>query len=122
MISSSRILRRFKILYSVAFVALGLGLLATDVSARGRSFPIKVTGTIINVDWTNFEFTMRVDEPARLLVIGLRRDCKFLRNGAPAKSDILKKGTYVKVSYFATIFTGNLAVGIEADPKGVGAR
>jgi len=117
MISPTRILYRFVILSSVAFVALGLGPLATDVSARGRSFPIEVTGTIINVDWPNSEFTLRVDEPARILVIGLRHDCKFLKNGVPAKIDILKKGAYVKVSYFATIFTGNLAVEIEANPK-----
>jgi hypothetical protein len=115
--SSSRILHRFAILYSVAFVGLGFGPLATDASAKGRSFPIEVTGTIINVDWTNFEFTLRVDEPARILLIGLRRDCRFLKNGTPAKVDILKKSAYVRVSYFATIFTGNLAVEVEANPK-----
>jgi hypothetical protein len=117
MINSSRILHWFTIFSSVALVAIGLGPLATNVFARGRSFPIEVTGTIINVDRTNYEFTLRVDEPARVLVIGLRRDCKFLRNGAPTKIDILKKGAYIKVSYFATIFTGNLAVEIEANPK-----
>ena len=100
-----------------SLVALGLGPFATNVFGRGRSFPIEVTGTIINVDRTNYEFTLRVDEPARVLVIGLRRDCKFLRNGALAKMDILRKGAYVKVSYFATIFTGNLAVEIEVNPK-----
>ena len=57
-----------------------------------------------------------------MLVIGLRRECRFLRNGAPTKSDILKKGAYVKVSYFATIFTGNLAVEIEANPKAESVR
>ena len=30
---------------------------------------------------------------------------------------MLRKGAYVKVSYFATIFTGNLAVEIELNPK-----
>lgn len=117
MINSIRIFHQFTIFSLVAVVAIGLGPLATDVFARGRSFPIEVTGTIVNVDWTNYEFTLRVDEPARVLVIGLRRDCKFLKNGAPAKMDILKRGAYVKVSYFATIFTGNLAVEIEANPK-----
>ena len=110
MISPSQILRRFTVLYSAAFVALGLGPLATDAFARGRSFPIEVTGTIINVNWTNLEYTLRVDEPHRVLVIGLSRDCKFLKNGAPAKIDILKKGAHIKVSYFTTIFTGNVAV------------
>jgi hypothetical protein len=88
-----------------------------EALARGRSFPIEVTGTILNVDRTNCECTLRVDEPARELRMGPRRDCKFLKNGAPAKTDILKKGAYVKVSYFATIFTGNLAVQIELNPK-----
>jgi hypothetical protein len=117
MINSIRILHWFTIFSSVALVAIGFGPLANDVLARGRSFPIEVTGTIINVDRTNHEFTLRVDEPARVLVIGLRRDCKFLKGGAPAKMDILEKGAYVKISYFATIFTGNLAVEIEANPK-----
>jgi hypothetical protein len=114
MINSIRILCWVTIF---SLVALGLGPFATNVFARGRSFPIEVTGAIINVDRTNYEFALRVDEPARVLVIGLRRDCKFLTNGAPTKIDILKKGAYVKVSYFATIFTGNLAVEIEASPK-----
>jgi hypothetical protein len=114
MINSIRILCWVTIFDSVA---LGLGPFATNVFARGRSFPIEVTGTIINVDRTNYEFALRVDEPACVLLIGLRHDCKFLRNGTPTKMDILKKGAYVKVSYFATIFTGNLAVEIEANPK-----
>jgi hypothetical protein len=114
MINSIRILCWVTIF---SLVALGMGPFGTNVSARGRSFPIEVTGTIISVDRANYEFRLRVDEPARVLVIGLRRDRKFFRNGTPAKIDILKKGAYVKVSYFATIFTGNLAVEIEANPK-----
>lgn len=114
MISLSLILRRFTLLYSVAFVALGLGPIATDCVARGRSFPIEVTGTIISVDRKNYEFTLRVDEPARILVIGLGRDCKFLKHAARPKIGLLKKGAHLKVSYFATIFTGNVAVEIEA--------
>jgi hypothetical protein len=117
MINSIRILCWVTIFSLVALMAIGLGPLATDVFARGRSFPIEVTGTIINVDRTSYECTLRVDEPARVLRMGPRRDCKFLKNGAPAKTDILKKGAYVKVSYFATIFTGNLAVEIELNPK-----
>jgi hypothetical protein len=114
MISASQILRRLTLLYSIALVALGLGPIANDSFARGRSFPIEVTGTIVNVDWTNFEFTLRVDEPARILVSGLGRDCKFLKHGAQAKIGMLKKGAHVKVSYYATIFTGNVAVKVEA--------
>jgi hypothetical protein len=117
MISSGRVLRWFTIFLSVALVANGFGPFATDVLAKGRSFPIGVTGTILNVDRTNCECTLRVDEPARVLRMGLRRDCKFLKSGAPAKMGMLRKGAYVKVSYFATIFTGNLAVEIELNPK-----
>jgi hypothetical protein len=115
--SPSRILNRFAILYSVAFVALGLGPLATDASARGRSFPIEVTGTINSVDKASQTFTVQTEEPAKIITIGLRWDCKFKRDVAPAGADILKKGAYVRVSYFATIFSGNLAVEIEANPK-----
>jgi hypothetical protein len=100
-----------------AFVALGLGPLAADVSARGRSFPIEVTGTINCVNTASQTFTMQTDEPAKIVAIGLRRDCKFKRDGAPGGPDILRKSVYVKVSYFATIFTGNLAIEIEANPK-----
>lgn len=110
MINPSQILRWFTLLYSVAFIGLELGPFATDAFARGRSFPIEVTGTIIHIDWTHYEYTLRVDEPHRVLVIGLGRDCKFLKNGAPATIDILKKGAQIKVSYSATIFTGNVAV------------
>lgn len=117
MIRRGRILHRFTILCSVALVAFDFGPLATGVFARGRSLPIKVTGTIVSVDRKNHEFTLRVDKTARVLVIGLSRDCKFLKNGTPANTDVFKKGAYVKVSYFAKIFTGNLAVEIEANPK-----
>ena len=52
-----------------------------------------------------------------MLTIGLEWDCKFKRDGAPAATDILRKSAYLKVSYFATIFTGNLAVEVEANPS-----
>jgi hypothetical protein len=110
-------LRRLIIFFSTAFVALSLGPLATSASARGRSFPIEVTGTINSVDTASRSFTMRTDEPAKIVAIGLRWDCKFKSDGAPAGPEILRKSAYVKVSYFATIFTGNLAVEIEANPK-----
>ena len=98
-------------------VALLLGASPDEASARGRSFPIEVTGTIISVDRSSTEFTIQVDAPARVLTIGLRRDCRFVKNGAPAKIDIIRKAARVKVSYFATIFTGNLAVAVEANPS-----
>jgi hypothetical protein len=60
---------------------------------------------------------MQTDQPAQIVAIGLRRDCKFKRDGAQAGPDILRKSAYVKVSYFATIFTGSLAVEIEPNPK-----
>jgi hypothetical protein len=85
--------------------------------ARGRSFPIEVTGTVTSVDKASQTFTLQTDEPAKIVAIGLGWDCKFKRDGAPAGPDILRRSAYVKVSYFATIFTGNLAVEIEANPK-----
>ena len=92
------------------------GSLPGDVSARGRSFPIEATGTISKINRSNAEFTIQIDEPARILIIGIGRDCKFKQNGAPTGQQILKKGARVKVSYFATIFTGNIAVEIESNP------
>jgi hypothetical protein len=86
------------------------------LAARGRSFPIQVIGTIIGFNRTSQMFTIRVDEPAHVLTITVGRDCKFKRHGAPAGEQILKPGARVKVSYFATIFTGNIAVEIELDP------
>jgi hypothetical protein len=91
--------------------------LLSHALARGRSFPIEVTGTITSMDKASQTFTMQTDEPAKIVAIGLRWDCKFKRDGARAGPDILRKSAYVKVSYFATIFTGNLAVEIEANPK-----
>lgn len=85
--------------------------------ARGRSFPIEVTGTVTSVHKASQTFTLQTDEPAKIVAIGLGWDCKFKRDGAPAGPDILRRSAYVKVSYFATIFTGNLAVEIEANPK-----
>lgn len=95
--------------------ALLLGALPGNASARGRSFPIEVTGTIIKVDRSKAEFTIQVDEPASILTIGVGRDCKFKQKGAIASEQILKKGARVKVSYFSTIFTGKIAVEIESN-------
>jgi hypothetical protein len=85
--------------------------------ARGRSFPIEVSGTIVGFDRANQSFTIRVDEPARVLTIGVGRDCKFKLSGATTTEQIIKPHAHVKVSYFATIFTGNIAVEIELQPR-----
>ena len=94
---------------------------ATVASARGRSFPTELTGTIRDFDRSTQTFILEADEPTRALRIGLRDDCKFL-GGDSSGGGILKKGAYVKVSYFATVFTGNLAVEIEANPKAKSAQ
>jgi hypothetical protein len=93
------------------------GLFINQVWARGRSFPIEVTGLIRAVDRTTHTFTLEVDEPATVLSIRLRYDCKFIEHGRSEGPDILQRDAHVKVSYFATIFTGNLAVEIEANPS-----
>jgi hypothetical protein len=114
MTSFEHIVRRIA---SLLICALLLGALPSHASARGRSFPIEVTGTIINVDRSKAEFTIQVDEPASILTIGVGRDCKFKQNGTPTGEQILKRGARVKVSYFATIFTGKIAVEIESNPR-----
>jgi hypothetical protein len=93
-----------------------LGIFVVHVTARGRSFPIEVTGTIKMFDRANHTFTFQSDKPARVLTIAVGRECQFFQNGAPAGEWILKKGARVKVSYFSTIFTGNIAVRIESNP------
>jgi hypothetical protein len=85
-------------------------------TARGRSFPIEVTGTIKMFDRANHIFTIQSDEPARVLTIAVGRDCKFIQKGVPTGEWILKKGARVRVSYFSTIFTGKIAVKIESNP------
>ncbi len=101
----------------VCVVVASLVFLFThEASARGRSFPIEVTGTITMLDRPNRTFTIRVDEPARILTIAIGRDSKFKQNGASANERVLRRGARVKVSYFATIFTGNIAVEIDANP------
>jgi hypothetical protein len=97
--------------------ALLLSALAGHASARGRSFPIEITGTITRFERATQTFTIQVDEPAGILTIGIGRDCKFKQNGAPTGEQILKQGTRVKVSYFSTIFTGKIAVEIESNPS-----
>jgi DUF917 family protein len=104
-------------LTTIALIAvLLLGILVVHAAARGRSFPIKVTGTIRMFDKANQVFTIQVDQPAGVLTIAVGRDCKFIQNGAPTGEQTLKKGARVKVSYFSTIFTGKIAVKIELNP------
>jgi hypothetical protein len=93
-----------------------LGPLLSHALARGRSFPIEVTGTVTSVDKASQTFRMQTDDPANILTVGVRWDCKFKRDGALAGPDILRKDAYVKVSYFSTLFTGKLAVEVEANP------
>jgi hypothetical protein len=104
-------------LTNVSFIgALLLGIPTSDAVARGRSFPIEVTGAIVSFDRVNQTFTIRIDEPAQVLTIGVGRDCKFKQNGATANERIIRGGARAKVSYFATIFSGNIAVEIDANP------
>ena len=93
-----------------------LGLWVPEVSARGRSFPAEITGTIRSFDESIQTFTIQVDEPARVFTIAVGRDCEFKEKGAPTGEEILKQGARVKVSYFATIFTGKIAVDIAINP------
>ena len=90
-----------------------LGPLTGDALARGRSFPIEVTGTILEIDRSKTTFTIQVDEPAQILTIAVGRDCKFIQGRIPTDERILKKGGHVRVSYFSTIFAGKIAVKIE---------
>jgi hypothetical protein len=102
---------------ALLIAALLFGAMPGHAWARGRSFPIEVTGSIIGVDRGKTEFTIQVDEPARILTIAVGRDCKFIRHGVPAQDDILKRGARVRVKYFSTIFTGKIAVQIESNPR-----
>lgn len=100
------------------FLALAVFVLsAIEVRARGRSFPIEITGTIISFDRANEAFAIQADEPARVLPIAVGRDCKFKASARTIGGQILRPGAQVRVSYFATVFTGNIAVEIESDPQ-----
>jgi len=62
----------------VCVLAASLGLpFINEALARGRSFPIEITGTIVSFDRADYVFTIKVDEPARVLTIAAGRDCKF---------------------------------------------
>jgi hypothetical protein len=116
-LSASNTLERLTIFSLTAVLAISFGPLASHVSARGRSFPIEITGTIVNVDQSKTEFSIEVDEPACILTIAVGRDCKFKRAGAPAGDEVLRRGARVRVNYFSTIFTGKIAVEIESNPQ-----
>ncbi len=103
-------MRRWLLLFAIAACALPI----ETASARGRSFPIEVTGIIRSFDRSAQRFTFEAEEPAKFLNMGLRYDCKVIGT--------LKSGLHVRVSYFATIFTGNLAVEIETNPQPEFAR
>ena len=89
-----------------------LALWPSEVSAGDRSFPLEITGTIRRFDELTQTFTVELEESARVLTIAVGRDCKFTENGAPTGEEILKQGARATVRYFATIFTGKIAVDI----------
>ena len=104
---------RFTICLTIAFFVS----FAVGAWARGRSLPIEITGTIIRFDRAYESFTIQADEPARVLAIAVGRDCKFKSSARTITGQILRPGAQVKVSYFATIFSGNIAVEIESNPR-----
>jgi hypothetical protein len=103
---------RLTIVYLIA--ASLLGPFISQARARGRSFPIEVTGVIMSVNKTDHTFVIQVDDPAAVLILAVGRDCKFRQNGSPADENILQKGARMRISYFSTIFTGKVAVQIES--------
>jgi hypothetical protein len=84
--------------------------------ARRPSIPIEVTGVIRSFDKADQTFVIETDEPAKMLTVAVGRYCKFKQNGADTGEKILRRGARVKVNYFATIFTGNIALEIELNP------
>ena len=106
----------FRLPTAALIAALLFGVFVVHGAARGRSFPIEITGTIKMFDRANHTFVIQSDEPAGLLTIAVGRDCKFIQNGTATGDQILKKGARVRVSYFSTIFTGKVAVKIESHP------
>jgi hypothetical protein len=103
------ITRRIAILWAAALL---LGPWPSELSAGDRSFPLEITGTIRSFDEPTQTFAVELDESAHVLTIAVGRDCKFTENGAPTGEEILTQGARVKVSYFATIFTGKIAVDV----------
>lgn len=106
----------FRLTTTGVIAASLVGIFVVHATARGRSFPIEVTGTITMFDKANHMFTIHVDEPSRILTIAVGRDCKFKHSGRATTEQILKQGARVKVRYFSTIFTGKIAVEIDLNP------
>jgi hypothetical protein len=92
---------------------LVIGASAPHALAHRPANPIDITGVIKSFDKANQTFTVQTDKPAKLLKIAIGRDCKFKHDGVDAGDQILKPGAHVDINYFATIFTGNVAVTIE---------
>ena len=105
---------RFRITTASIIGALLVGIPTRAALAR-HSFPIEVTGAIISFNRASHTFTIRADEPAKVLAISVGQECKFKQNGTIANEHIMRRGARVKVSYFATIFTGNIAVEIDVN-------
>ena len=109
-------IRRTHIAICIA-VAFGFRLFPEDdLLARGRSFPIEIAGIVTSYDRVNHTFTFRADGPDRNLTIAVGRGCKFKQTAASTEEQMLRPGARLKVSYFATIFTGDVAVEIESHP------
>jgi DUF917 family protein len=105
----------FRLATTAVIAASLVGTFVVHAGARGRSFPIEVTGTITMFNKAIHMFTIHVDDPSRILTIAVGRDCKFKHSGRATTEQILKQGARVKVRYFSTIFTGNIAVEIEVN-------
>ena len=86
------------------------------VWARGRSFPQEATGVITSVEKGGLTFTFAADEPARILKLAVGENCKFSHAGAPADMGIIRRNARIRVGFFATVFTGRVAVEIQSDP------
>jgi len=93
-----------------------LGPFISHAAARGRSFPIEVTGVITAVNKTDHTFVIQIDKSACNLFMAVGRNCEFRENGALTSENILQKRARMRVSYFSTIFSGKVAVKIESLP------
>jgi hypothetical protein len=108
-----------RMLKNVAFVGLLTLVLCFStphVWPRGRSFPEEATGVITSIEKGGLTFTFAADEPARTLKLDVGASCKFSHAGAPADIGIIRRNARIKVSFFATVFTGRIAVEIESNP------
>lgn len=95
---------------------LFFALTTATALARGRSFLREATGVVTEVSNNGPLFTFAVDEPAEVLSLAVGRDCKFSHAGRATPAAVLRKGMRAKISYYSTIFTGKIALEIDADP------